>query len=165
MDTIEQAAANLGLAVKAAMADALKATPGNDVNDRIAQHFAVRAVLDQVEKEVAKATFPLEELKRLLEGWFDKFLTSTKQENAVCVAGTVHWNTRVTASLADPQAFMDFVIANNKFELLDRKANSTAVQDYVKANKANPPGVNLTAHRTIGVNKPGAKMRAKGNKP
>lgn len=65
--------------------------------------------------------------------------------------GTVYVSARYSASLADPKAFMDYVIANNKFDLLDRKANATACRDFVAETGSQPPGVNLSAIRTLGV--------------
>jgi len=49
---------------------------------------------------------------------------------------------------------MKFVVDNNKFELLDRRANATAVKDYVAANNVLPPGCNLSAICTVGVRRP-----------
>lgn len=65
--------------------------------------------------------------------------------------GTVYVSARYSASLADPKAFMDYVIANKKFELLDRKANATACRDFVAETGSQPPGVNMSAIRTLGV--------------
>jgi hypothetical protein len=52
---------------------------------------------------------------------------------------------------------MKYVIDNNLFDLLDRKANVTAVKDHVKEKGALPPGVNLSAIETVGVRRPSAK--------
>jgi hypothetical protein len=49
---------------------------------------------------------------------------------------------------------MRYVIANQKFELLDRRANVTAVKEFVKENKEQPPGCNLSAVETVGVRRP-----------
>jgi hypothetical protein len=68
--------------------------------------------------------------------------------------GTIYTSTRYTASLADPEAFMKFVIETRQFDLLDRKANSTAVKDYVGEHNVLPTGCNLTAMKTLGVRRP-----------
>lgn len=80
-------------------------------------------------------------------------MTSAKTE-----AGTATLSTRYTASLADPDAFMQFVRANDMFELLDRRANATAVKEYVRTNQGRtPPGVNLSALESLSVTKPRKK--------
>lgn len=71
--------------------------------------------------------------------------------------GTVYETTKFTATLPDPKAFMDFVIANNEFDLLDRKANVTAVRGYVNDHGALPPGCHLASIKDVGVRSPTKK--------
>jgi hypothetical protein len=59
--------------------------------------------------------------------------------------------------LADPEAFMKYVIDNQAFDMLDRKANVTAVKEYVQETGALPPGVNLSSIKTIGVRRASGK--------
>lgn len=73
--------------------------------------------------------------------------------------GTIFKTTKATAALRDPEAFMDYVRENNAYDLLDRKANVTAVRTYIEEHAGEqPPGVNYTAtlklglHRKAGVN-------------
>jgi hypothetical protein len=137
----------------------LRAITGADVGSKTATYLLIRDELKKVDEAAEAAKKPLLDLKALLEGYFEKFLTSTGQQSAVTPRGTVHWNTRYTSSLGDPQAFMDHVIATQQFDLLDRRANATAVKEYAGKNGALPPGVNLNTIRTIGVRVPGAKAK------
>jgi hypothetical protein len=66
-------------------------------------------------------------------------------------AGTAYRTEKKSASLADSEAFMDYVIANQAFDLLDRKANVTAVEEHIKENDAPPPGVNFSSTFVVGV--------------
>lgn len=91
------------------------------------------------------------DLMNMLTAWLTNRLEAVGAESVKTKAGTAYTTTRYTASLADPKAFMDFVLANNKLELLDRKANSSAVRDYVQETGGLPPGANLSAIRTVGV--------------
>ena len=56
-----------------------------------------------------------------------------------------------TASLGDPDAFMDYVMKNGAFELMDRRANSTACREFAEEHGSLPPGVKLNSTRTVGV--------------
>ena len=67
------------------------------------------------------------EKKEKLSGWLLNFLDTNGLDNAKTVHGTVHTTTRSSASLADADLFMRFVIDNNEYDLLDRRANATAV--------------------------------------
>jgi len=108
-----------------------------------------------------KTTAPLRNFQERLSGYFEQFLTTTGQQTAVTPSGTIHWNHRVTAQLEDAQAFMDFVIANQNFDLMDRRANATACKEFAEKSGALPPGVVTNSIRTIGVRKPGAKAAAR----
>ena len=109
-----------------------------------------KRLADEYEEKVKE----LKEIMEHLQGRLQTFLDSHGLKNASTKFGTVHHTTRYTASLADPKAFMDFVISTGKFELLDRKANATAVKDYVGEHSQLPPGCNLSVLKTVGVRKP-----------
>jgi hypothetical protein len=78
-------------------------------------------------------------------------LNSLNGNSVATDAGTVYRTEKKSASLADAQAFMDFVIAHQAYDLLDRKANVTAVEEYIKGNYAPPPGVNFSSTFVAGV--------------
>jgi hypothetical protein len=140
----------------------LDAIPGDGVSKRVAQYRLLDEKIDALNDAHKAAMAPLANVKALLEGYFEKFLTSTGQQTAVTAGGTIHWNHRTTASLEDPQAFMDFVTANQRFDLMDRRANATAVREYAEKEHILPPGVKLNNIRTVGVRKPSAKAKAGG---
>lgn len=118
---------------------------------RIAQYIQVRAMIKEVEEKHEAELKPLRELQNLLSGWLQQHLEKTGSDSVKTKAGTAYISTRYTASLADPDAFMKFVINEGMFELLDRRANATAVKDYVQEKGALPPGVNLNGIKTVGV--------------
>jgi hypothetical protein len=121
------------------------------VDKRVAQYIQVRDKLKELDDAHDAAKKPLVELQNLLTGWMQKFMDDSKSESIKTAHGTCYASVRYTASLPDAEAFMKFVIENNKFEMLDRRANSTAVRAYVEETGGLPPGVNLSALRTIGV--------------
>jgi len=69
-------------------------------------------------------------------------------------AGTVYRTEKKAASLADPKAFMDYVITNKAWDLMDRKANTTAVAEFMKEHQTLPPGVNFSSAFVVGVRRP-----------
>lgn len=118
---------------------------------RIAQYVAVRDRIEDLKEKQAAEMKPLLDLQNLLSGWLQQHLETTGAESVKTSSGTAYISTRFTASLADPDAFMKFVIEQHKFELMDRRANATAVKDYVQENGGLPPGVNLSGIKTVGV--------------
>lgn len=121
------------------------------VNTRVSQYVQVRDALKALEEEYERKKAPLVELQNLLNGWLMDVLDKAGADSIKTDAGTCYLSTRYTASLADPDAFMKHVISTGQYELLDRRANATAVKDYVKAHNNLPPGANLSAVKTLGV--------------
>lgn len=122
-----------------------------DMDKRIAQFIALRDIIKR-EDDAHKAK--MKEIKGVLEkltGVIQTFMATNNLENLKTKSGTCYTTTKRTASLADPEVFMNYVIEHSAFDLLDRRANSTAVADFVKKNKALPPGCNLNTIETVGV--------------
>lgn len=128
-----------------------------DIQKRVGQYVAIRDRLAQAEDDHKKAIAPLIETQNLLTAWLTDVLSTAGAQSIKTEQGTVYSNTRWTASLEDPKAFMDYVISNSKYDLLDRHANSTAVRAFVEEQGSLPPGAKLSAIRTIGVRRPSDK--------
>lgn len=128
------------------------------VDKRVGQFITVREKIREIETRHEEELKPYKEVQNLLGGWLEEFLKNSGSTGVKTLHGTCYRSTRYTASLADPEAFMRYVITHGKYELLDRRANATAVKDYVKENNGNmPPGVNLNAISSVGVRRPGKK--------
>ena len=127
------------------------ALDAREIEKRVGQYIAIRDRLDEMNAEHDERCKKLKATQNLLSGLMLAYLeqagaTSIKTPEGTCIASS-----KTTASLADPKAFMDFVIANSAWDLLDRKANSTAVRDYVAEKGHLPPGANLSTIRTLSV--------------
>ena len=125
-----------------------------DVDKRVGQYVSLRdriKELDDAHKESMKPyREALEQLGNMLLG----HLNAVKAESIKSASGTFFKSTKKTASLDDPEAFMRFVIANNLFDMLDRKANVVAVDDYIQTHNALPPGVKFSARVEVNVRRP-----------
>lgn len=123
----------------------------DDMELRTAQFIQTRDLIKKIEDETKEKLKPLRQIQELLAGRIQAFMVENSLVNLKTKAGTCYTTTKRTASLSDPDAFMTYVIEHNAFDLLDRRANSTAVQDFVKKFKALPPGCNLNTIETVGV--------------
>lgn len=127
------------------------------VDKRVQQYVEVRDAIKASNDKHEAEIKPLVELQNLLTGWLQTFMESAGADNIKTPHGTCYNSTRYTASLADPEAFMTFVKTNDKFDLLDRKANVTACKDYVAETGTLPPGVNMSSIKTVGVRRASGK--------
>ena len=123
------------------------------INKRVAQYVAVREEKRQLEAKYKELAARINNILNKLECEMLAFLDQTGQERARTNEGTVYVRTDYSASLADPHAFMEFVIEYEAFELMDRRANKTACREYCEEHGRLPPGVNLNQTRTVGVRK------------
>lgn len=120
----------------------------------------LKAQIKKVEERHKEELAPLTGMKETLEQLILKKLQLTvgdqpEGKGKISTAyGTVfktHFN---SASLADPDAFMNYVIEAERYELLDRKANVTAVKEYMDTNDGDtPPGVKWTSTLRLGLHK------------
>lgn len=122
-----------------------------DMEKRIAQFVQVRDMLEALDKRQSEERAPLVNLRDRLQGKIQVFMTENKLENLKTAAGTAYTSSRTTCSLSDPHAFMEYVIWSQKFDLLDRRANSTAVKAHIEEKGGLPPGCNITTIETVGV--------------
>jgi len=126
--------------------------------DAINLYRQLKAAVAEIEVRHKKE---LEEYKSnlmKLEGFIDTFLADNKLVNIKTKYGTAYWKTRWSASLVDPDKFVQFVRESERWELMDRKANVAAVRDYAKVEGELPPGAKLDSVRKVHIIKAGATI-------
>jgi hypothetical protein len=131
--------------------------PQVKAKQRVAEYIACRDAINTMKEKHEQELKPLVELQNMLTGWLQRFMDAAGVENIKTAHGTCYTSTRYTASLADPEAFMKHVLSTQSYDLLDRKANVTAVKDYVAEHGNLPPGVNLSSISTVGVRRASGK--------
>lgn len=88
---------------------------------------------------------PVNEAMALLEEIFLREMNNISVNSLKTAAGTVSQKRKESAGLADPDAFWTHVVTSGNFDLVDKKANVTAVRDYIHQNGMAPPGVNWSS--------------------
>jgi hypothetical protein len=122
-----------------------------DISKRVDQYVRLRDEIKRLDDEHKTKMKPYRDALEKLNSLLLTHLNDIGGDSVKSAAGTVYRTERKTASLADPDIFMRFVIDNEAWDLLDRKANVTAVVDYIEENNAEPPGVNLNRTYIVGV--------------
>lgn len=101
----------------------------------------------QYDFKVAKLDEVLDKIEnKLLEVFDGAGMDSVKTE-----FGTAYASTRSTASVADREAFMNFVKEKQEWSLLEIRAAKLAVEQYKAANEDLPPGINWREERVVNV--------------
>lgn len=122
-----------------------------DIEKRVKQYIQLRDLIKKEDDEHKAKMKPKRELLERLNGVLLEHLHSINGDSVRTEGGTVYRTEKKSASLADPAAFMDYVLTTQNFDLLDRKANVTAVADFIAEHNAPPPGVNFSISHLVGV--------------
>jgi hypothetical protein len=93
----------------------------------------------------------LEKLNQLLL----QNLNASGQDNAKTKAGTAYRKAWTSATIRDKDAFRRHVIGTEDWDLIDWRANKTAVLKAVEENHQPPPGVDFSRGYDVGVRRPG----------
>lgn len=125
--------------------------PPVDIARRVEQYVQLRDEIKRRDDEHKALMKPYKEALEKLNGILLDHLTTINGDSVKTGAGTVYRTSKKSASLADPDAFMRFVIGTEAWDLLDRKANVTAVEDFIQENQSAPPGVNFSTTFIVGV--------------
>lgn len=122
-----------------------------DVETRVRQYVELRDLIKTKEKEFQDMIAPYREALHDLNSSLLNHLNTTKVNSVSTSAGTFYRTSKKTASLADGDAFWTFVVTQGLWGLVDRRANVTAVEDYIKQHGTPPPGVNYNVRQEVGV--------------
>jgi hypothetical protein len=125
--------------------------PTVDISKRVDQYVRLRDLIKTKEDEHKAVLKPYKEMLEKLNSVLLDHLNTINGESVRTDTGTVYRTEKKAASLADPDAFMRYVIGSEAWDLLDRKANVTAVADFIEENNAPPPGVNFSTTFVVGV--------------
>ena len=96
---------------------------------------------DDKEDKATRAKIEIEFLRRFNERGIDNV---TSREH-----GVAYRVTRTSASVADFEALLHHVKENEAWELLERRVNKTAVQEFVDEHGDLPPGVNTSSVQQV----------------
>jgi hypothetical protein len=125
-----------------------------NVDDVVATYMKLRSQKESIEAEVKDRVSVLKAKMEKLEAWIKEQadvqgVTSFKTKH-----GTAFLTTTDYANVADWDAVLDFIRAQEAFDMLEKRISKLAVRGYIEANKAVPPGVNYGTKLEINIRKP-----------
>jgi hypothetical protein len=80
-------------------------------------------------------------------------LNALGSESISSKKGTVYKRISTSVTVADSREFKRHVIGGEHWDLIDWRANKTAVNDLVENGESVPPGVNRSTFATVGIRK------------
>jgi nitrate reductase assembly molybdenum cofactor insertion protein NarJ len=122
-----------------------------NVEGLVALYVELRDRVAELKAKLKEETAPYNKGMRDLEQLMLKHLQDVGAESVKTSSGTVYQHVERSATIKDKEAFREFVVANQEFDLLDWRANKTAVFDFMRDKAVEVPGVNTSAVMVVGV--------------
>jgi hypothetical protein len=126
----------------------ITATPAQMVEE----YIQLRDARDQGKKkfeEMLRARY-LDRMEELETQLLD-MLNKLGSDSIASPAGTVYKKLSTSVTVADPREFQRHVIGGELWDLIDWRANKTAVNDLIEAGEPVPPGINRSSFYSVGV--------------
>lgn len=123
------------------------------LDELIAKYIKLRDRKAQMKKafeeEVGKVNAVMEKMEAIILKTFQE----TGQTSAKTEFGTAYTSARTSATVADRDAFMAWVMADpdERLMFLENRVSKTAVEQFKAANDDIPPGVNWSSEIVVGV--------------
>jgi hypothetical protein len=120
----------------------------SEVVEKYIEYRDLKAALKaEYDLKAAKIDEKLEKIEaKLLE-----VLDQTGGKSFSTPAGTAYISVRSSASVADREAFMEFVKRQEEWPLLEVRASKTGVQQFRDLNNDLPPGINWREERVVNI--------------
>jgi len=122
-----------------------------NIDELVDQYVRLRDKIKAADDAHKEKTKNARSYLELLNGRLLERLNDVGGESVKTPHGTVYRTTRRSATIADGDTFRQYVIENEQFDLVDWRANANAVDDFIKEEGVQPPGVNFSQAFTVGV--------------
>jgi len=121
------------------------------MSDLVQKYIEVRDKKAQLKAEFDMKASKLDAVMEKIEGKLLEVFADTGMDSVKTEFGTAYTSTRTAASVADREAFMEFVKSNDEWPLLEIRASKAAVEQYRSANDELPPGINWREERVVNI--------------
>lgn len=121
----------------------------NNVAGVVKAYVTIRDKVAEIKSAHKAQLKPYEEALNKLEFQMLGILNNAGVDSMKTPDGTAYRTEKTSVTIADKSAFMDYVKNSESFELLDVRANKTAVEDFMAEHQDLPPGVNIRREAAV----------------
>jgi phage-related tail protein len=123
-----------------------------DINKRTEQFIQLRDKIKEIQTKHKDELKPYVETLEQLNADILAHLQNQGAQNMKTSGGhSIYVTEKKSASIEDMSAFWAWVVTSGNFDMVDKKANVTAVFDHIQEHKCPPPGVNVSTSHVAGV--------------
>lgn len=117
----------------------------------VEKYIALRDKRDGIKAEAAKQVAEIDALMDKVEARILEYLNEMGIESIRTKAGTAFKATRNSATVADWDSLLAFVLQTENFQFLEHRVSKKACEEYRAANEDLPPGVNWREEVTVQI--------------
>jgi hypothetical protein len=121
------------------------------MSELVGKYIEARERKAQLKAEFDMKTARLDEVMNKIEAKLMQVFQETGMDSVKTEFGTAYTTTRTTASVADRDAFMEYVRTNDEWPLLEVRASKAAVEQYKSVHEELPPGINWREERVVNI--------------
>jgi hypothetical protein len=122
------------------------------LSEAVSLYIQLRDKKAQLKADYELLVAPVQQKMDALEAKLLEVFNQTGMDSVKTEHGTAYSTVRVTATVADRSAFMDFVKTNDEWDLLEVRAAKAAVEQFREMNDNQlPPGLNLREERVVNI--------------
>lgn len=121
------------------------------MSDLVQKYIELRDKKSQLKAEYDMRASKLDEVMQKIEVKLLEVFEQTGMDSVKTEFGTAYTSTRTSASIADREAFMEYVKSHDEWPLLEVRASKAAVEQYKAANDDLPPGINWREERVVNI--------------
>lgn len=119
------------------------------MDELVQKYIQIREKRSRLKVEYEAKVAPYIEAQERIEALLLSMFGELGVDSVKTQEGTAYTATRVSATVADWDAFIAFVKNNDAYEMIERRVSKTAVEQYKAANEDLPPGVNWSETRVV----------------
>ena len=119
------------------------------ISELVAKYVELRDKKAEFKNEYEAKVAKLDEVLDKIESTLLKTFETTGMDSVKTEFGTAYKSVRSSASVADRDAFMEYVKANDEWQLVEVRAAKIAVEQFKDVNNDLPPGVNWREERVV----------------
>lgn len=121
------------------------------LEELVGKYIALRDKKAKIRAEYQEKVSGVDAAMEKLEGILLQNFQALGVDSVKTKVGTAYTSTRSKASVADWEAFLGFVKEHEAWEMLERRASKSAVDNYRAAHDEIPPGLNLREEITVNI--------------
>jgi hypothetical protein len=124
----------------------------------IDKFVALRDRKRELEQRHEQELKPFTQIMDEIAGELLRHMQDTGVDHVATPGGTAYQTTKRSAAIRDRQAFKQYVVEAGAFDMLDWKANATAVFKFIEENNGTPPpGIHPSSRTAVNVRRPNEK--------